>query len=126
MSPRYDGFLPGRHPVEGIGRGGFLFAGISHIGSILALPSGIRAWPAGEPAAITAESLAPVIAEAGEIEFLLIGSGARLAFPSAAVRAALKEAGIRYEAMNTVVATQTYNILLDEGRKVAAALIAVA
>ena len=42
-SARYDGFVPGRHVIEGYGAGGFRFAGMSHRGSILATPSGVRA-----------------------------------------------------------------------------------
>ncbi|HRK24186.1 MAG TPA: MTH938/NDUFAF3 family protein [Beijerinckiaceae bacterium] len=120
------GFVPGRHPIEGIGRGGFVFAGMSHIGSVLALPSGVHAWAVSDPVEITPESLALAVAEAGDFEFLILGTGARQAFPTAAVRAVLAEAGLRCEAMATPMATQTYNILLDEGRRVAAALIAVA
>ena len=126
MPPLYDGFLPGRHAIEGLGRGGFLFGGMSHIGSILALPSGIRAWPVTDAGAVTIDTLAPVLSELAEVEFLLIGTGAKLLFPSPALRSGLRAAGLRHEAMNTVSATQTYNILMDEGRKVAAALIAVA
>ena len=48
----------------------------------------------------------------------------RKKFDASAV-AALREAGLRFEAMATASAAQTYNILLSEGRKVAAALIAV-
>jgi len=126
MTALYDGFLPGRHEIEGLGRGGFLFGGMSHIGSILALPSGIRAWTVAEAGALTDASLEPVLAEAAAIDFLLIGTGQKLVFLPPMLRAALRAAGIHHEAMNTVSATQTYNILMGEGRKVAAALIAIA
>lgn len=126
MTTRGAGFVPGRHPIEGIGRGGFLFAGMSHVGSILALPSGVCAWSVQSASEMTPASLDAVLAEQGEIEFLLIGTGERLVFANAALRQHLAAAGLRFEAMSTSSATQTYNILLDEGRKVAAALIAVA
>ena len=120
-----EGFAPGRHAIDGIGRGGFLFAGMSHIGSILMLPSGVHAWPVGCFGDLDAASLAPVMAEAADIGFLVVGTGERFQPLPATVRAALEEAGISFEAMSTSSATQTYNILFDEGRKVAAALIAV-
>jgi uncharacterized protein len=37
---------------------------MSHRGSILALPSGVRAWDVTDPDGITPESLAPLLAEA--------------------------------------------------------------
>ena len=126
MAAPGQGFAPGRHPIEGLGKGGFAFGGMTHVGSILALPTGVHIWDITGPAGITADALALVLAEAADIDFLLIGTGARFVVPPAAALAALKEAGIRFEVMSTSSAAQTYNILLDEGRKVAAALIAVA
>ena len=52
---------PGRAPIEAYGNGGFRFAGMSHRGSILCLPSGIHGWKdAPAPQAIDEASLAPV------------------------------------------------------------------
>ena len=42
-SNRGWGFVPGRAPIDAYGNGGFRFADMSHRGSILALPSGIKA-----------------------------------------------------------------------------------
>ncbi len=123
----YAGFLPGAHEIEGYGAGGFRFAGMSHRGSILALPSGIYAWAAQTPADITLESLAPLFREPpGAIEHLLIGTGAEPAILGAEVRQRLRVAGIRFEAMQTGAATGVYSILLGEKRRVGAALLAVA
>lgn len=126
MAAPGNGFVPGRHPIEAIGRGGFLFAGMSHVGSLLALPSGVQAWPVADFGALTPETLAPLLAEADALDFVLIGTGKSFVPLGADLRSAFTEAGVRFEAMSTSSATQTYNILLDEGRKVAAALIAVA
>lgn len=120
-----QGFAPGRHPIEGLGKGGFLFAGMSHVGSILALPSGVHAWGAAAHNEISSETLAPALAEREAFDFLLIGTGPRFEPLPPALARFLKDEGIRFEAMSTSSATQTYNILLDEGRKVAAALLAV-
>lgn len=119
------GFLPGAHEIEGYGAGGFRFAGMSHRGSILALPSGVYAWDAREPADITIESLARVFAEPrGTIEHLLIGVGERLVPLDPDLLRRLREAGIRPEPMQTGAAARTYPILLGERRRVAAALLA--
>lgn len=121
------GFLPGAHAIDGYGAGGFRFGGMSHRGSILALPSGVYAWAPASAAEITIESLAPLFAEApGLIEHLLIGTGAAPVPLSLALRQRLRLAGITAEPMQTGAAARTYSILLGEKRRVAAALLAVA
>jgi uncharacterized protein len=123
---KYDGFLPGAHAIDAYGSGGFRFAGMSHRGSILALPSGIRVWAVKSAGDITIESLAPVLAEPpGLVDHLLIGTGLGLAPLDKAVDRRLREAGIRPECMATGPATFTYSMLLSEKRRVAAALLAV-
>jgi uncharacterized protein len=122
----HDGFVPGRHGIDAYGNGGFRFAEMSHRGSILMLPSGIRAWDRTEAGAIDTASLAPVLAERDGIELLLIGTGAEIVALPETLRRRLKEAGIGLDVMQTGAAARTYNILLAENRKVAAALIAVA
>ena len=94
----HDGYVPGRHIIDAYGNGGFRFAEMSHRGSILMLPSGVRAW-------------APVDARGIDRD---------------ALRRWLKEAGIGLDVMQTGAAARTYNILVAENRKVAAALVAVA
>jgi uncharacterized protein len=124
--PRHSGFLPGAHAIEGYGNGGFRFAGMSHRGSILALPSGIYAWNAVVPADIDIESLAPLFAEPpGTVEHVLVGTGLELVPLSPHLRERLRGAGIRAEPMATGAAARTYPILLGERRRVAAALLAV-
>ena len=123
-----DGFVPGRHAIEAYGSGGFRFAGMSHVGSILATPLGVRALGAASPAEITVQTLAPLLAELAEhprsIEILVIGTGEKMVRIAEPVRARLREAGLRMEAMATGPAARVYNVLLDENRRVAAALIA--
>ena len=98
---------------------------MSHRGSLLLLPSGIWTWPVTEPAAITAEALAPVIAEADRISVLLLGTGpARWPLPDNLMQLFAAHR-ISAETSRTGQAANTYNILLEEGRRVAAALIAV-
>ncbi|MGB6325287.1 MAG: Mth938-like domain-containing protein [Methylocella sp.] len=126
IEPRYGGFLPGAHAIEGYGAGGFRFATMSHRGSILALPSGIVAWSAVIPADIGVASLEAVFQEEPRsIEHLLIGTGLDLVPLEAPLRKRLAEAGIRAEPMPTGAAARTYSILLGERRRVAAALLAV-
>jgi uncharacterized protein len=113
---------PGTAPIDAYGNGGFRFAGMSHRGSLLVLPGGIHAWP--DPA-LTEASLAPVMAKGGEIDVLLVGTGPTLVPIPRALRDKLREAKIIAEPMSTGAAVRTFNVLLAEGRRVAAALMAV-
>ena len=58
-------------------------------------------------------------------EVVLLGTGARLRFPPAAVLAPLTRAGIGVEVMDTAAACRTYNILAGDGRRVVAALLMI-
>lgn len=122
---RFDGFVPGRFQIDAFGAGGFRFAEMSHRGSILATPSGVRIWPVASFAEVTLESLQPVLNEAEAIDFLILGIGREIAFLPASLRDRFKAAGITVEAMATPAAARTYNVLVGEERRVAAALIAV-
>ena len=121
----YEGFVPGRHPIDAYGNGGFRFAEMSHRGSILALPSGIRAWAVRSAAELSEETLAPVFREGDDLDLLLLGTGVDVAFVPQALRWRFREARIGLEVMQTGAAARTFNILVAENRKVGAALIAV-
>lgn len=117
-------FYPGSAAIDAYGNGGFRFAGMSHRGSILVLPSGILAW-AVTPEALSIEDFAPVIAERHGIDLLLLGMGPMMARPPKPLREAIAASGIMLDCMATGHAVSTYNLLREEQRKVAAALIAV-
>jgi uncharacterized protein len=119
------GFLPGQHPIDAYGAGGFRFGDMSHRGSLLALPSGMRAWAATSVAAFSADMFAPVLAESDRIAILLIGAGRDPAYLGEPLRWMFREARIGVDVMSTAAAARTYNVLLAENRRVAAALIAV-
>jgi len=120
-----DAHLPYQVPIDGYGRGSFHFAGMASDGSVLALPSGIHAWAPRVPGEIDAAALAPVLAQAGVIELLIIGTGLDPWPIPDALRWRLRDAGIAADAMPTRAAASTYNVLLAEGRAVAAALLAL-
>ena len=117
--------LPHAAPIEAYGKGGFRFAGMSHRGSLLCLPSGIWAWPVTAPADIDEAALAPLFAEAGDVELFLLGTGAAPWLVPEALRWHLRDRRMVVEAMPTGAAVRTYNIVLGENRRVAAGLIAV-
>jgi uncharacterized protein len=121
-------FAPGSHSIAAYGQGAFAFAGMSHAGSILATPKGVRPIEATRIDDLDANALAPLLAECadkpGSIEFLIVGTGERMAPIPRALRAALGQAGLRFDAMATGPALRVYNVMQSEGRRVAAALIA--
>jgi uncharacterized protein len=112
--------LEGQRPVDGYGPGGFRVDGNWHPGSLILLPSGLRPFDGS----LSAESLAAVFAAAGALDVLLIGMGPEIAPVPRALRTALEQAEIGVEVMSTPSACRTYNVLLTEQRRVAAALVA--
>ncbi len=119
------GHLPGAAQIESYGLGGFRFGGMSHRGSLLGLPSGMWAWGAVAPADIDEAALARVFDEAARIDILLIGTGMSLVPIPERLRWRLRDLGISADPMSTGNALRTWNVLLAEGRRVAAALLAV-
>ncbi len=112
--------------IDSFGGGGFRLSGEWHAGSLLVVADEARSWPVASLADLTLEALAPVFqAGRSEVEFVLLGVGARNAQPPRVIRDALALAGIGLEFMDTAAAARLYNVLTSEGRRVAAALIAV-
>ncbi len=114
-----------RLTVEAYGNGGFKLGGQRHLGSLLVLPDQVLAWPVAEFSQVTAESLAPLWRHAPDLEIILLGCGPRLVPVDPILRQAVRAAGPALEPMDTGAACRTYNVLVAEARRVAAALIAV-
>jgi len=117
--------LPRSAPIEAYGKGGFAFADMSHRGSLLCLPDAIWAWPVTRPEDIDEYSLARVFAAANSIDTLIVGTGTDVWVPPKVLREALRTVRVVLDAMQTGPAIRTYNIMMGERRRVAAALIAV-
>jgi uncharacterized protein len=117
--------LPGRHPIEKFGNGGFSFGGMSHRGSLLILPSGMRALPASVIEGVTNTLLRELADEKELIDFLLIGTGVAMKRIPKSLADWFSTQAIHHDTMSTSAAVSTYNVLLAEERRVAAILIAV-
>jgi uncharacterized protein len=117
--------FPRSAPIEAYGKGGFAFADMSHRGSLLCLPNSIWAWDVTKPEQIDRHSLNKVFEAANGIDTLIVGSGAEVWVPPRSLREELRAVRIVLDAMQTGPAIRTYNIMLGERRRVAAALIAV-
>jgi len=117
--------LPRAAPIEAYGKGGFRFADMSHRGSLLCLPEGIWPSPVTGPQDIGEAALALVFSAAARVDHCLIGTGRDPWLLPRDLASRFRESGIAVETMTTDAAIRTYNILLGEGRRVAALLIAV-
>jgi uncharacterized protein len=117
--------LPRLAQIDAYGNGGFRFADMSHRGSLLCLPDGMWAWPLRGPEELTVQSLAPFIERAAELDFVILGTGRDPRLIPEAVRAPFREARLSLDAMTTGAAVRTYNVMVAEGRRIGAGLIAV-
>ena len=118
-----------RYPYEtaitAYGNGGFRFAEMSHRGSILCLPSGVYEWSVTSADALRVADFAFLMAVLEPPITVLFGTGERQVWPDDDISAAFAKANIGLEPMSTGAAARTYNILIAEKRRIAAALIAV-
>jgi len=105
-------------PVDGYGPGFWRAGGSVIRGPMLITAARAVAW--GGYA-----DLAPLLALAGAVDVVFVGTGRVIAHPPAAFRGALEAAGFGVEAMDSAAAARTYNVVLAEGRRIAAALLPV-
>ena len=117
--------LPRQVLIDAHGAGGFRFGGMSHRGSVLCLPQGIWAWPVVSPDDVTDDALSRVFATPVDLDFFIIGSGTAPWRPPEALRARFREAHLSLDTMTTGPAVRTFNVMLMEGRRVGAGLIAI-
>jgi uncharacterized protein len=117
----------GRQIVESYGHARFRVTGTLYEGSVIVFPDHTVVWPVSEAGAVNLDNLQAVCeaGRAGTIELLLLGCGPKMTLVPSSLRAALREAGVVIEPMDTGAACRTYKVLMAEGRHVAAALIAV-
>ena len=115
----------GRQIIESYGNGGFRVSGETFRGSTLVLPEWSAPWPPASIDELDLASLEAVLAAEPPVEVLLIGCGRAMAFIDPDLCAAARARGVALEPMDTGAACRTYNVLMAEDRRVAAALIAV-
>ncbi len=117
--------LPNQVPIEAYGDGGFRFSGMRQKGSLLCLASGHYAWWPLTLDDVRPDDLAPILSASERPSFVLFGVGPRIAALPKALCNAFAAADMNAEPMDTGAACRTYNVLLAEGRPVAAALLQV-
>jgi uncharacterized protein len=117
--------LPRPALIDSYGNGGFRFAGLSHRGSLLCFPDGIWAWPVKAAGDLTEALLAPALARADALDFILLGAGHDPWVLPQPLHDKFRALSLSVDCMATGAAVRTYNILLGENRRVGAGLIAV-
>ena len=105
-------------PFDGYGPGFFRVGGVVHEGAVICTAQGVQPWGGYDDT----EAL---LALAGQVDVLFIGTGAGVAHIPSAFRTALEAAGLGIEAMDSPAACRTYNVLLSEGRRIGAAVLPV-
>ena len=117
--------LPRSAAIDGYGNYGFQFDTMSHVGSLMCLPDSIWAWSVAKAADIDRASLKRVFENAAVIDTLIVGTGNEVWIVPRDLREALRSLHVVIDAMQTGPAIRTYNVMIGERRRVAAALIAV-
>jgi uncharacterized protein len=116
---------PGRELIQSYTGDGFKVSGVVYTGSIIVTPKLTLVWPVTALGDLTVESFAPLLSGDIHVDVCLLGCGTRMERLPVELRKALKEKGLTAEPMDTGAACRTYNMLISEGRLVAAALIAL-
>jgi uncharacterized protein len=113
--------------IDAYGDGGFRIGGVRKEGATLILDGSARSWRDAprDAGALTPEHFADLIGAQARPDMVVLGAGARLIHPPAAVRKAFRDAGIGLEVMDTGSACRAYNLLAGEARRVYAALLPV-
>lgn len=115
----------GRQIIQGYGDGRFRISDTVHHGSVVILRDRTLEWRVPNFEDIDAAAFGPVIAEAHLIELLIVGCGAKFRRIAPEILSEIRRSGIAVEVMDTGAACRTFNLLAIDGRRVAAALVAV-
>jgi len=108
----------GVQPVDGYGAGFFRIGRQVFQGPVLTSAAGTVSWGGYEDSV-------PLLALAGQVDVLLVGTGTEIAHIPPALRRDIEGAGMGVEVMNSPAACRTYNVLAAEGRRVALAVLSV-
>lgn len=103
-------------PIEGYGPGFFRVGGQVLEGPVVIWKAGARGWGGYDDADT-------LLGLKHKIDVIFVGTGEKITHIPASLREAMEKAGIGVEPMSTPSACRTYNVLLSEGRRVAAALL---
>lgn len=118
----FSGQLPA---IDRYGDGVFHVNDREFEGSILLWRDGVHPWAATSMEGVSSDNLAMLLKQSDDLDLILFGTGEVSHMLPPAVRDTLAKLNIAYDVMNTGAAARTFNMLLVDGRRVAAALLAV-
>ena len=116
---------PEQQEIQRYRAGGFTISGREFHGSVAVFADRVEVWAVADAASLESRDLTPFRDCEPPLDLLLLGLGERFALPDPEVLRALSAWRLPYELMSTAAACRTFNLLLSEGRRVAAALIAL-
>jgi len=109
--------------IQSYAGGGFKVSGQAYDEAVIVTAENTQKWNTSEARAV--QDFQPLIDMKDELDVVLLGTGAKIHFLPPDLKQALKEQGLNVEVMDTGAACRTYNVLMAEGRRVAAALVPV-
>ena len=115
----------GRQFIQSYGNGGFTITDQTYDHPVIIFPERTLVWKPGDLTVPTLEAFSSVLDASPPVDILLVGCGSVTLFMPLKFREMVKENGVVLEPMDTGSACRTYNVLLTEERRVAAALVPV-
>lgn len=114
-----------RQVIDGYGPGQFCISGQWRVGAVIVLPDRTVVWEATDAASLSVSDFSSVLEAEPKVEILLLGTGPTMRMIPKDLRQGLRERGVVVELMDSRAVCRTYNVLLAEGRRVAAAMLPV-
>lgn len=116
----------GRQIIQSYGRGGVKVNGLIYDRPLIVFPDEVLLWDVGDDAAaLSVDDFSPLIERADMFDIVLLGCGAGMVFFPPTIRNSLRARGVNVDVMDSGAACRTYNVLMAEGRRVAAALLPI-
>jgi uncharacterized protein len=115
----------GRNIIQSYGNGKFQISDKKYDHSVLVFPDQIIPWSPIDTNNLIVDDFKKVLTVGPIVELLLLGCGKTTWFLPLPLRDELKEMGLVLEPMDTGAACRTFNVLLGENRRIAAALMLV-
>ena len=103
---------------------GFKINSQSYGGAVIVTPFETRSWnDVSDVSSLTLQNFQSVIEIKEDVDVVLFGTGAKMAFLPSEVQSALQKQGLNVDCMDTGAACRTFNILVAEGRRVVAMML---
>jgi uncharacterized protein len=108
--------------ITGHGAGFVQVAGERIATPLIVLPERLIApWQVADPTRLAVDDFAELLTASPEV--VIFGSGPHFRFPDPRISYAFGAKRIGFDCMDTPAACRTFNVLLSEGRRIAAALL---